>query len=367
MKFSFASHVLAASAASILLVNKSANAFAPSQPSFARAGAVTSERVASSTSLNAWGALTKKAKKDDLRKYVESGIDDAVMEKYKIIKEKAAGIDLSNQTPGPLQEALTRRKGTLTVIAEYKRKIQSGYVNEIFDPEVLSPSFREFGASGIAVMADERMGGCSYADLAKFVEEQRRAVNEVPGPVMIINNDLVIDELQIARTAAIGASACVITLSIVGEEDLPGLLKATKALDLEPIVAVSSHEEAQRAIDLGARMISVIHVTGVDDKVAVVQGLVIPEGQTVCTIANILARHDNKQLQEIEEAWAVRDKGFNCAWVGEALYKSGSDQSEHPGAIIRSMKSKSSLKWASPKASSGRGEGAREYLGDILM
>jgi hypothetical protein len=137
MKFSF-SLFLAASASSILLLNNRSNAFAPTPPSFARA--VVTERL--STSLNAWGALTKKAKKEDLRKYVESGIEDEVMAKYNLIKEKAADIDLVNQTPGPLQEALTRRKGTLTVIAEYKRKIQSGYVNEIYDPEVLSPSFR---------------------------------------------------------------------------------------------------------------------------------------------------------------------------------------------------------------------------------
>jgi indole-3-glycerol phosphate synthase len=104
----------------------------------------------------------------------------------------------------------------------------------------------------------------------------------------------------------------------------------------------------------------------VDDKVAVIDGLTIPDGQQVCTIANILTRND-KALQEIEEAWAVRDKGFNCVWVGEALYKSSSDLEEDPSAIIMSMKSKSSLKWASPKARSGRGEGAREYLGDILM
>lgn len=350
---------LAATAASILLLNERSNAFAPTQPSFARS-------VSPYTSLNALGPLVKKAIKADLRKYVEAGIEEAVMEKYNLMKEKVADVDLSNQTPGPLQDVLTRRKGTLTVIAEYKRKIKTGFVNEIFDPEVLSPSFREFGASGIAVMADERMGGCTYDDLARFVEEQRRAQYEVPGPVMVINNDLVIDELQIARTAAVGAAACVITLSIVGEEELPGLLKACKALDLEAIVAVSDHDEAQKAIDLGARIISVVHVDGIEGKVAVVDGLVIPEGQVVCKIANILAK-DNKQLQEIEEAWAVRDKGFNCAWVGEALYKSGADETEHPGAIIKSMKAKSSLKWASPKARSGRGEGAREYLGDILM
>lgn len=342
------------------------NAFAPSLPHFARSQVSFAQTKTTTTTLNALGGLAKKAKKEALRKYAQDGIDDAVMEKYNLMKEKMADIDLSNQTPGPLQQALTRRKGTITVIAEYKRKIQSGFVSDIYDPEILSPTFREYGVSGIAVMADEKMGGCSYDDIATFVEEQRRAQYQVPGSVPLINNDLIIDELQIARTAAVGAIACVITLSIVGDEDLPGLLKASKAIDIEPIVAVSSHEEAQRAIDLGARLISVIHVDGIDGKLGVVNGLVIPEGQQVCKIANILAKND-KQLQEIEEAWAVRDKGFNCAWVGEALYKSGSDATEHPGAIIKSMKAKSSLKWASPKASSGRGEGAREYLGDILM
>jgi len=109
-----------------------------------------------------------------------------------------------------------------------------------------------------------------------------------------------------------------------------------------------------------------VGVAAIDDKVAVVDDLQVPEGQQICTIASIMARNDN-QLQEIEEAWALRDKGFNCAWVGDALYKGGSDSTENPGAIIKSMKSKSSLKWASPKASTGRGEGAREYLGDIMM
>ena len=76
---------------------------------------------------------------------------------------------------------------------------------------------------------------------------------------------------------------------------------------------------------------------------------------------------DDKEFQEIEEAWICRDKGFNCVWVNDVLYKGGNDAQEHPGAIISSMKAKSSVKWASPKARSGKGEGAREYLGDIMM
>jgi indole-3-glycerol phosphate synthase len=323
----------------------------------------------SPSALHAIGVLAKKAKEAELRKYVSEGVEDSVMEQYKRLKVNLNSVDLSApQSPGPLQQELTKRKGTITVIAEYKRKndqCETGYIKDMYDPEILSPSFREYGASGIAVMADERMGGCTYEDLAAFAEEQRRAQSQVPGPVTVINNDLIIDELQIARTAACGAQAVVLTCSILTGDDLTTLLKAAKALDLEAIAAVSTKEEAQTAVDQGARIVLVVNIEGIDDKVAVIQDLVIPEGQAVCTIANIVTRND-KGLAEIEEAWAIRDKGFNCAWVGDALYKSGLE-TETPGVIIKSMKSKSSLKWASPKASHGRGEGAREYLGDILM
>ena len=323
--------------------------------------------LTSSTALNAIGVLAKKAKEADLRKFVADGVSDEIMEYYNRLKANMDSVDLSKQTPGPLQDSLTRRAGTITVIAEYKRKNEycpDGVIKDIFDPEILSPSFREFGASGIAVLADPRMGGCDYDDLNKFVLEQKRASQEVPGPVPVINSDLIVDELQIARSAACGAAAVLLILDVV-EDNLSTLIKATKALDLEAIVAVSSAEEAQAAVDAGARIISVVNVDGADAKVEVIGNLNIPEGEQVCKIANIIAR-DDKALGEIEECWAVRDKGFQCAWVGDALYKSGLE-TEAPGAIIKSMKSKSSLKWASPKASHGRGEGAREYLGDILM
>ena len=163
-----------------------------------------------------------------------------------------------------------------------------------------------------------------------------------------------------------GAAACVIPLEVVGEEQLEVLLKAAKAVDLEGIVAVTSKEEAQKAVDIGARLLLVNCLGAAEEKAAIVEDLSVPEGQQVCTLANILTRKNN-QFQEIEDAWALRDKGFNSVWVGDALYKAGNDASESPGAVIKAMKAKSSLKWASPKARSGKGEGAREYLGDIMM
>ena len=359
----------------------------------------TAPRIApqatSTTSLYAVSSLVRKAKEAELRKGLkESGIPDAVMEQYKIIEEALkADSSKAPKEMGPLQQRITKRKGTITVIAEYKRKIAdgaNGYINvnggskeeaakqsakqarealSVNTPDLLSGEFREFGAAGIAVLADERMGGCDYSDIGSFVEEQRRAKNNVPGPVPVINSDVIIDEVQIAQSAAIGAMAVVLDYELLsGDEDVVKLAKAARAVDLEVIVAVRSKEEAQAAIDAvgGSFMISIVGTSGVDEKVAVVEGLTIPEDVTISTIANILHRSD-QGLAEVEETWMCRDKGFNCAWISDALYKAGNSQSEHPGAIISSMTAKSSVRWASPVAKSGRGEGAKEYLGDIMM
>jgi indole-3-glycerol phosphate synthase len=338
------------------------------------------------TSLFAVSSLVRKAKETELRKELkENGIPDEVMEQYKIIQEALKKED--SEAPkemGPLQQSLTRRKGTITVIAEYKRKIAdgaNGYIRVNADskkgeasvalnqPILLSSEFREFGAAGIAVLADNRMGGCDYEDLKTFIEEQRRSKNEVPGPVGIINSDVIVDEVQIAKSAVVGATAVLLDYELLsGQEDVVKLARAARAVNLEVIVAVRSKEEAQTAIDAvgGSFMISVVGTTGIEEKVAVIDGLEIADDVTISTIANILHRSD-QGLAEVEEAWSCRDKGFNCAWVSDALYKAGNSQSEHPGAIIRSMAAKSSVRWASPVAKSGRGEGAKEYLGDIMM
>lgn len=192
------------------------------------------------------------------------------------------------------------------------------------------------------------------------------ALGEVPGPLPVISSDLIVDEIQIARAADAGAKGVTVTYGVVGPEKVRQFIRDARAIGLETIVNVGSAEEAQGAVDAGASLISVVGVDGAENKYSVIESLSIPEGRTVCTIANILAK-DNKALEEVEEAWICRDKGFNCVWVSDALYKSGNDPVEHPGAIISSMRAKSSVKFASPKARSGKGEGAREYLGDILM
>jgi len=262
---------------------------------------------------------------------------------------------------------LTKRKGTITIIAEYKRRLdKGGYIDEVLDPDILSCTFREAGVTAVAVMTDERMGGCSYDDIVLMKQEQETSRGDVPGPCFLISSDLIVDEVQIAQSKDAGADAVLINYDIVGEEKVKQFLDGCQKLEMECIVGVSTREQAEKAVESGGRIVCVLGAADPDEKIQVVEGLSTPEGEKICTVAAILAT-DNKALEEVEEAWILRDRGFNAVWVSDCLYKSGNDPLEHPGAIVKSMKAKSSVKYASARSKSGKGEGSTEYLGDILM
>ncbi|KAL7468069.1 hypothetical protein ACHAXS_008300 [Conticribra weissflogii] len=345
----------------------------PTSSSRPRTTTAPTTSSSSTTSLQAIGVFLRKAKEADVRKYCEDGPSESVLAHLQQIKDGRDGTlaeDIAKTIADDqrLQNLLTKRRGTISIIAEYKRKLEgSGFLSDPPSPAILSPVFREFGASAVAVMACPRLGGCDYDDVAAVVAEQEEARGEVPGPLPVISSDLIVDEIQIARAKSAGAEGVVVTYGVVGREKVGRFVRDAEILGMEAIVNVASKEEAQGAVEEGASILCVAGVEGgAEGKFAVIEGLEVPEGRRICTIANILAK-DNKALEEVEEAWMCRDKGFNCVWVSDALYKSGNDPVEHPGAIINSMRAKSSVKYASPKARSGKGEGAREYLGDILM
>jgi indole-3-glycerol phosphate synthase len=351
--------------------------------------------------LYAIGALVKKAKLLEVQKMKEQPLPPYVAELYARIQVYVPDTSLSPSV-GPLQEALTKRKGTLTVIAEYKRRPQ-------WDLELLSPLLRKAGATAMSILADARMGNCTYAELQSLLEEQRRIRlgNLIPGPMFVVNSDIIVDSLQIAQTAALASSeadrvaAVVLQYSLLVSSDstdtsiLSELLLATRAVGLEAIVTVTNAQQAQTAVALGASIICTMaspldvvpdmaattasttttNNTFVDSQVACIPNLALGSEvrSPVCYIAYVPVKTEDSRWTEIEDVWYLRDTHlFQGIYVSDVLYQGAAsmgsnDALEHPGSILQAMRSKSSRQWGVVTAQSGRGEGAREYLGDILM
>ena len=167
--------------------------------------------------------------------------------------------------------------------------------------------------------------------------------------------------MQLAQAASVNAEGIVLSAGVLRDE-LPSMVTASREYGLEPLVVVRTEDEVASAV---AAEVEVIAVNGlsVDEMVAMVDTL--PD--TVVKVA-FLPLYDDKQLIEAEDSWRLRDAGYNAVWASEVLYKFQSEDGDNTGTIIKAITSKGSVKWTRASLSySGKGEGAKEFLGTLEM
>eukprot|EP00611_Tribonema_gayanum_P015078 TRINITY_DN267_c0_g1_i1.p1 TRINITY_DN267_c0_g1~~TRINITY_DN267_c0_g1_i1.p1 ORF type:complete len:358 (-),score=97.98 TRINITY_DN267_c0_g1_i1:206-1279(-) len=303
--------------------------------------------------------LAKKAKIAEVAKakadLEASSPHSAVLEYLKQGQEGAA----AKARPSVVTPVLRKMPGTLSVVAEYRRNLRSGFIASILEPELLSPMFRDGGASAVAIALDRNSGGCTDADVAAVIKEQSIAIGDFPGALPVITRDLVVDEFQVAHAKNLGAIGVTISMGLVGPERAAELVDFTGALDMEAIVQVTNQEEVEAALQLGATILS---VTGNPPDEACELKKHIPD--SVLAIVHVDRRSD-EGLDEIEDCWILRDSGYNCIWASEMLYKAGQMQAESVIAVIKAIRAKASVKYGRARGMSGRGEGAKEFLATL--
>mmetsp|Transcript_12912 Transcript_12912/g.23212 ORF Transcript_12912/g.23212 Transcript_12912/m.23212 type:complete len:381 (-) Transcript_12912:42-1184(-) len=268
--------------------------------------------------------------------------------------------------------ALRKREGTLSVIAEIKRKSPSkGHIGDIKNPADLSRLYYNGGAACISVLTDFEGFGGTLDDLRKVVNAQKVYANEYPPPCPVLRKDFTIDELQIAEAKEAGASAVLLIVAALGERTKE-LLEAAHAYGLDALVEVHEDSELEIAIACGAELIGVnnrnLRTFEVSLENAEKMRAKMPKGVVIVAESGIHGALD---------AWKLRDMGYNAILVGEALviaseasglgrsvYRSGMNEAM---GLIRAFSSKASYEFASPSEAAfyGADEGAKESFGAI--
>jgi indole-3-glycerol phosphate synthase len=146
------------------------------------------------------------------------------------------------------------------VIAEVKRRSPSrGDLATIADPAQLAVSYAAGGARMISVLTEHRRFGGSLADLAAV-----RAVVDVP----VLRKDFVISPYQVHEARAYGADLVLLIVAALEQNALDALLDRVESLGMTALVEVHTEEEADRALEAGARVIGVnarnLHTLEVD-------------------------------------------------------------------------------------------------------
>lgn len=155
-------------------------------------------------------------------------------------------IDLAPKLRGAKQSL---SKAGTSLIAEIKRSSPSkGALSEITDPVALAKSYERGGADLISVLTEERRFNGKIADLI--------AVRDAVG-LPVLRKDFILTEFQVYESRLLGADLILLIVAALSNAQLRDLYQLSTELGMDVLVEVHDEEEAQRAIDLKAKIIGV--------------------------------------------------------------------------------------------------------------
>ena len=151
--------------------------------------------------------------------------------------------------PPPLDALAALRAPDIAVIAEVKRASPSrGQLANIADAAELARAYQSGGARVISVLTEERRFHGSLADL-----DAVRAAVRIP----VLRKDFIIRPYQIHEARAHGADMLLLIVAALEQPALESMLERTESLGMTALVEVHTEEEADRALQAGAKVIGV--------------------------------------------------------------------------------------------------------------
>ena len=159
-------------------------------------------------------------------------------------------------TPKPpsFAAALRRDDGKLAVIAEIKRRSPSaGAIAACIAAPDQAVNYRAAGASALSILTDEKFFGGTLEDLSSvttFFRENRPAIP-------CLRKDFMVHPIQVLQAREAGASAILIIVRALNDEEIAKLFEAAKFAGLDALFEIHNESELERAVKHGAKIIGV--------------------------------------------------------------------------------------------------------------
>ncbi len=166
---------------------------------------------------------------------------------------EASFLEMAREQPSPggfrdaLQHTVDQQRPA--IIAELKRASPSrGMLRENFDPTQIAGSYQRGGATALSVLTDAH-----YFKGSGVVLEFARRGSSLP----ILRKDFIIDPYQVYESCAMGASALLLIVAALGDDELKELHQLARSFGLDVLVEVHDEEELARAAALDANLIGI--------------------------------------------------------------------------------------------------------------
>ncbi|MFT3781459.1 MAG: indole-3-glycerol phosphate synthase TrpC [Nibricoccus sp.] len=218
--------------------------------------------------------------------------------------------------PPSFSAALRRADGKLGVIAEIKRRSPSaGAIKEGISATEQALRYQAAGASALSVLTDEKYFGGTLQDLEAVTEQFR----EKPPALPCLRKDFMVHPVQITEARMAGASAILIIVRALGDEEIKVLFNYAQAAGLESLFEIHNEAELERALSHGAKII------GVNNRdLAIFKTDLSLSERLIPKFPRSVVAVSESGIFTGADAARVRAAGAHAVLVGEALMKATS-------------------------------------------
>jgi indole-3-glycerol phosphate synthase len=230
-------------------------------------------------------------------------------------------LDASLPRPPSFAQALRRPDGKLGVIAEIKRRSPSaGAIKEGISATAQADRYRAAGASALSILTDTKYFGGTLADLQSVTTR----FQENPPALPCLRKDFMVHPVQVAEARQAGASAILIIVRALNDEEIKTLFGAAQAAGLDALFEIHNEAELARATAHGASIIGVNN----RDLAIFKTDLSLSERLIPQFPSHVIAVSESG-IFSAQDAARARAAGAHAVLVGEALMKA-----EDPAKLI---------------------------------
>jgi indole-3-glycerol phosphate synthase len=200
------------------------------------------------------------------------------------------------------------KPGRINLIAEIKKASPSaGLIREDFDVAKIAKTYVDHHADAISVLTEDKYFLGKFAYLKKVSDEFS---------LPTLMKDFVIHEYQIYEGAYYGASAILLIVAMLSDQQIKDLMDVANAFGLDCLVEVHDEAEIERAIEVGAQIIGVnnrnLKTLEVDMSNCLRMMKCIPQGTVIVAESGLKTNDDIKKVQ---------DAGAHAVLIGETFMR----------------------------------------------
>ena len=238
-----------------------------------------------------------------------------------VSEAELAQLNASLPRPPSFASALKRTDGKLAVISEIKRRSPSaGEIKAGASALEQAQRYQTAGADALSILTDQKFFGGTLDDLREVTAYFRQSPPTRP----CLRKDFMVHPIQVVEARQAGASAILIIVRALNDEEIKTLFRAAQAAGLDALFEIHHEAELERALRHSATIIGVNN----RDLAIFKTDLGLSERLIPQFPSHVIAVSESGIFSAADAARA-RAAGAHAVLVGEALMKT-----ENPAALL---------------------------------